>query len=121
MQPSPDAAALLSTIAELLDDELLAAVPGPLQHKTRVAANLCRILEREWTTGEAAAASERARLAELLDRPDLDAAALRAELCTRVRDGRPEATSVDVWEVLVACCRDDLAIVKPGHDDWEGR
>ena len=47
MQYVPTAANFLETMADLLDNELLPALPPSLQHKARVAANVCRILERQ--------------------------------------------------------------------------
>ena len=51
MLDRPNASELLETIAELLGDEVLPATSGLLQHKVRVAANLCRILDREARLG----------------------------------------------------------------------
>jgi hypothetical protein len=124
MQYEPSAAELLAAIAELLEDEVLPAVPASLTHKARVAANLARILEREETLGPAAAARERERLAALVGDDDAqggdDVVALAARLAERVRTDDDPDFSLRAWEALVAICRDDLAIAKPGHDAWEG-
>jgi hypothetical protein len=119
LQYRPTAAELLSTIADLLDHELLPALPAELQHKARVAANLARILEREEVLGADAEGRERARLTELLGH-DGDALALNTELVDRLRAGADPAFERAAWEALVAVGRDDLAIAKPGHDGWEG-
>lgn len=116
MQPRPTAAELLSTIADLLDDELLPALPAHLQHKARVAANLARILERESTSAPAAAERERAAIAGLLGL----GGATEADLAERLRAADDPALERAAWDVLVAVARDDLAIAKPGHDAWEG-
>lgn len=111
----PTDAELLAAIAGLLEDEVLPAVPPELQHKVRVAANLTRILERQQGVEAAAAAREREALAGLLGTTDtLDN--LRRELDRRL----PELDPQQVWEVLVATARDDLAAAKPGYDKWQG-
>ncbi|MFI6865997.1 DUF6285 domain-containing protein [Nocardia sp. NPDC050406] len=97
MQNRPSAADLLESLAELLEDTLLPALPPELQHRARVGANLARILGREWTLGPAAAQRE-------------------SELLAAVRDGDERA----LWEALTEVVRADLAIAKPGYDSWEG-
>jgi hypothetical protein len=126
MQYQPSAEDLLAAIAELLEDELLPALPDALQHRCRVAANLARILERQERLGPEAAARERERLRALLGGEDDDedggdgAAGLSARLARRIRaDDDPEFQR-RAWDALVAIARDDLAIAKPGHDAWEG-
>jgi hypothetical protein len=120
VQYRPTAAELLATLAQLLDDELLPSLPESLQHKTRVAANLCRILEREARLAPDAGRREHDLLAGLLGR-DGDVSELAAHLATRLRTGAEPAFEARAWEVLVAVARDDLAIAKPGHDSWEGQ
>lgn len=97
MQYRPSARELLDDLAELLDETLLPALPPELRHRARVGANLARILARETALGPAAADRERA-----------------ARAAVPAGDERAE------WEALVAICRDDLAIAKPGYDAWEG-
>jgi Domain of unknown function (DUF6285) len=124
MQYQPSAAELLAAVAELLEDDLLPAVPDALKHRTRVAANLARILEREEALGPDAAGRERERLAALVGGDDdagADVVGLARELARRVRADDDPGFQRDAWEALVAICRDDLAIAKPGHDAWEGR
>jgi len=120
MQYRPTAEELLTSIAELLEDELLPVLPEELKHKCRVAANLARILEREERLGPGAAAREHDRLVGVLG-SDGDVAVLAAELAQRVRSDDDPAFQKRAWESLVATARDDLAIAKPGHDSWEGR
>jgi hypothetical protein len=120
MQYRPTAEELLSAIAELLDDELLPALPEALKHKCRVAANLARILEREERLGTAAAAYEHDRLASLLG-SEGDVSTLSVKLAERLRADDDPVFQAQAWESLVAVARDDLAIAKPGHDSWEGR
>jgi hypothetical protein len=50
---------VLDCIAGLLEDDVLPAVTGGLQHQVRVAANLSRILQREVELGPAAAERKR--------------------------------------------------------------
>jgi hypothetical protein len=92
VQNRPTAAELLESLAELLEDTLLPALPPDLQHRARVGANLARIL-----VGPAAAAREQ-------------------ELLAAVPVGDDDA----LWQALTEVVRADLAIAKPGYDSWEG-
>lgn len=121
MQYQPSAGELLTEIAALLEDELLAAVPDALKHKCRVAANLARILERQEALGRAAAAQERERLVALVGRDGgEDTIELSRQLARRIRSDDDPEFERSAWGALVAICREDLAIAKPGHDAWEG-
>jgi hypothetical protein len=129
MQYQPSVEDLLAAIAELLEDELLPALPDALKHRCRVAANLARILERQERLGPGAADRERERLRALLGGEDEDdgdhdgdggAAALSARLARRIRADDDPQFQRRAWDALVAIARDDLAIAKPGHDAWEG-
>jgi hypothetical protein len=120
VQYQPSAEELLSAIAELLEAELLPALPDALKHKCRVAANLARILERQERLGPEASARERDRLAALLGH-DGDVAELSRELAQRIEADDAPAFQRRAWDTLVAIARDDLAIAKPGHDSWEGQ
>ncbi|WP_039799924.1 DUF6285 domain-containing protein [Nocardia araoensis] len=95
MQNRPSAAELLDSLAELLEETLLPALPAGLQHKARVGANLARIVRREIESGPAAAERER-------------------ELLAAVAEGDDE----QLWAALVSVVRADLAIAKPGYDEW---
>ncbi len=119
MQYRPTTAELLAAVADLLETDVLAAVPADLQHKVRVAANLARVLEREARLEADSLAHERELLTELLGHagPVDD---LRDELARRLRAGSDETFERAAWTALVAVARDDLAIAKPGHDQWEG-
>lgn len=97
MQNRPTAAELLETLAELLADTLMPALPPDLKHRARVGANLARILAREVEPGPDAARRER-------------------ELPAAVPEGDDEA----LWRALTDVVRADLAIAKPGYDRWEG-
>jgi hypothetical protein len=126
MQPRPTAAELLATVAELLDQHVVAALDGPLQHQARVAASLVAIVERELRLAPAADERERAALVGLLDGTDRDRGedlvALRRRFAEALRLGLADDGAMDrqVWQVLMDGVRADLAVVKPGHDDWSG-
>jgi hypothetical protein len=122
MQYEPSAEQLLAAIAELLEDEVLAAVPDALKHKCRVAGNLARILERQEALGPAGGAGERERLAALVggNVGDAHAIELSRRLAQRIKTDDDPDFQRSAWDALVAICREDLAIAKPGHDAWEG-
>ena len=122
MQQPPTAAELLSAVVEVLTDEVVPALTGPVQHNARVAANLVAIVERELRLGGDAATRERAAIAALLGDRTSDLATLRARLAAELRSGMAddETTDAIVWRTLMAAVRDDLAIAKPGHDAWDG-
>lgn len=119
MKYRPDDAELLDAVAGLLETQVMAAVPPALQHQVRVAANLARILERQQALEPEARERERGRLSALLGHEG-DLEALRAELDTRIRDDDPNLDPGELWDLLVATGRDDLATAKPGYDAWEG-
>jgi hypothetical protein len=119
MQYEPSAAELLAAIAELLDDELMPALPDALKHKCRVAGNLARILEREQRLGPDSSGRERERLRALVGDSG-DARELSRRLAERIKTDDDPAFQQRAWDALVAIARDDLAIAKPGHDAWEG-
>jgi Domain of unknown function (DUF6285) len=124
VQQPPTAAELLSTVVEVLTDDVVPALTGPVQHHARVAANLVAIVERELRLGGDAATRERAAIAALLDSDDgtSDVATLRARLAAALRSGMADDETIDenVWRTLMAVVRDDLSIAKPGHDAWDG-
>jgi hypothetical protein len=124
VQQPPTAAELLATVVEVLTDEVVPALTGPVQHHARVAANLVAIVERELRLGGDAATRERAAIAALLDSDDgtSDVTMLRARLAAALRSGMADDETIDenVWRTLMAVVRDDLSIAKPGHDAWDG-
>jgi len=129
VQQPPTAAELLATVMEVLSDDVVPALSGPVQHNARVAANLVAIVERELRLGGDAATREQAAIATLLDEVsgdttnrDLDLATLREKLAAELRRGLAddEVTDERVWHALMAVVRDDLTIAKPGHDAWDG-
>lgn len=122
MNDRPTAAELLETIAEVLEREVLPATEGSLQHRVRVAGNLCRILEREFRLGSEVEAGERARLCILLGMEDtaaIDVADLNRRLVERLDARADPEFERAAWRVLVASTRDKLRIAKPGHDEYD--
>ena len=120
MQQRPTAAELLADISSLLT-EVVDIVPDAVRHRVRVAANLSGIVERELRLGPEAAEAERARLASLLDAPEtVDLPSLRAQLVDRLNASEPltATESEAIYDVLLATVRDDLAISKPGYEQW---
>ena len=115
MQDRPTAAELLAEIADVLEGDVLHALTGTLQHSVRVAGNLARIVQRELEFGPAADEREHAALVALLGH-DGTIDELNAEFASRSRAGElgPEA-----WPVLGAVAKDQVAIVKPGHDNYD--
>jgi hypothetical protein len=132
VQQPPTAAELLATVMEVLGDDVVPALAGPVQHNARVAANLVAIVERELRLGGDAATREHATIAALLDDVDdgddgdthsnLDLVALRVKLASELRRGLADDEVINerVWNTLMAVVRDDLTIAKPGHDAWDG-
>jgi hypothetical protein len=126
VQPSPSAADLLAVVAEVLADDVVPALQGSTQHHARVAASLVAIVERELRLGPLTAAAERQALIGLLPAGAGTAGVATAELRERaaaaLRTGLADdpAAEPEVWEALMGMVRAELAIAKPGHDEWEG-
>jgi len=126
MSSPPNADELLEAIGELLETDVMPAVPGDLQHRVRVAANLVQILRREWRLGPEQDALEHAALRDLVgpDRStaDMSTGELLAALDGLLKEDAATPADIDVqaWHVLVAVVQGELAIVKPGHDQWQG-
>jgi len=121
MQDRPTASELLGAIAELLEGQVLAATQGPLQHQVRVAANLCRILEREARLGAAQDEREAELLAGALGEAAAgrDTLALSGALAARLDAGHDPALERRAFRALVEIVRGKLAVAKPGHDAWD--
>ena len=117
MLDRPTSSELLATIAELLNDEVLPAVDGLLKHKVRVAANLCRIVEREAATGRQLEEREIELLAELTE-AEGSAGELSALLCERLAEGDGELER-RAFPALLEIVRGKLSINKPGHDEYD--
>lgn len=129
MQHPPTAADLLATVAEVLNDEIVPALTGPVQHHARVAASIVAIIERELRHGPAGAVREAQLLGEIFaldpaagQMPD-DIDELRGVVTHQLRAGLADTPAVHaaVWARLREIVQADLAIAKPGYDSWEGR
>lgn len=131
MQDRPDARELLATLGDYLEGELLPALEGPLNYRTRVALNLCRILERETRLGSSYLLRERERLCRLLGLglEDLlpgslhdQVEDLNQQLANELAAGTlPAGFEASAWDTLMATTREKLAIVRPGYDNYEAR
>lgn len=120
MHLPPSADQLLDIVAEVLEEQVMAAVPPALQHQVRVAANLSRIVQREFLLGPEAEKAETEALSALVGSTGT-VPELRAEAVERIRSADTgDDFERAAWDAAVAICRRELAIVKPGHDSWEG-
>jgi hypothetical protein len=131
MQHPPTASQLLTAVAELLNDEILSALSGPVQHKARVAASLVGIIEREIRLGPATRVEEHRLLGEILELtgqgspmdPLISDPDLRlSRVAKALREGAASDPEIhaEVWERLMRIVRADLVIAKPGYDSWDG-
>lgn len=116
MLDRPDAETLLRGMAATLSDDVLPTTSGPAKHAVRVVANLCRILEREFSLGANQSEATRAALAELLDR-DGTLPELVEELDRRLRDDASADDDFDARarEVVLADVERRLEIDRPGY------
>jgi hypothetical protein len=118
MQERPDAAELLATVADFLEQELLPSLEGPASYRTRVAVNLLKILEREQRLGPAALERECELLSKLLGVGDVsDPFELNRRLAAAIDAGA--VSHEDAWPVLMEMARGKLAISRPGYDSYD--
>ncbi len=119
MQDRPTAEELLADIAALLDDEVLPVLDGGVQHHVRVAANLCRVVEREVRLGPALAAEEEELLRALLPAApaSADITELHRRLAAAIRAG--EVDDEAARAALLTITRGKLAVNKPGYGDFD--
>ncbi|WP_040492763.1 DUF6285 domain-containing protein [Ilumatobacter nonamiensis] len=122
MQNEPEAADILAVVAEVLAQEIVPQLSGSAQHHARVAANLLTIVERELLLAGENDRVELQHLAEIVgdECPD-DLRRARRAVSTSLRTGFADEPRrfAEVWGSLVDAVRNDLAIAKPGYDDWE--
>jgi hypothetical protein len=122
VQDAPDASRLLGAVADLLEQSIVPRTDPALQHQVRVAANLCRIVQREVSLDGGADTAARGRLAALLGH-DGPSEALWRELASRL--GADDDTGIGVEDeasvhaALLAIVRDKLAVAKPGYDTFD--
>ncbi len=126
MQDRPTAAELLATVATYLEEELMPVLEGPLAYRTRVAANLVGMLEREVALGQASLTREREAVAALLGVAaptdgtlEAQVAELNRRLVAAIDAGR--VTHAQAWPVLMDSARAKLAIIRPGYDAYDAR
>ena len=119
MQDRPTTTELLTDIADLLADEVVPALQGGTQHHVRVAANLCRIVEREVRLGPALDVEEERLLRELLPdaEPSDDIPALHARLIDAIRAGTVDDERCRQVLLTITCGK--LSVVKPGYDGFD--
>jgi hypothetical protein len=125
VQPRPTATEILRDVSSLLDEVLVPALSGPAQHQARVAASLVGIVGRELAMAATHDAAEADAWRGVLgaDAPaGDDLVTLRTAVADALRGGLADDPSeaARIWPVLMASTKADLAIVKPGHDGWDG-
>ena len=113
MQDRPTATELLQAVADSLDGEVLPVVDFTVQHKVRVAANICRIVIRQLELSADVDHREHDALAATLHR-DGSLAELNTAYAERLRhadaDELPEAV-----DLLIDAVAGKLTINKPGY------
>jgi hypothetical protein len=114
MQDRPNAAEILDAVATLLTDNIMPELDGQKRFHVRVAANLLRILQREWTFEGEHRDADRAALATLLD-SDASLEDLAAELVEQIRDGDVDDREPEVLEVLRGIAYRKLSITNPRY------
>jgi hypothetical protein len=114
MQDPPNSGQLLHAVAALLTDEVMPDLDGRKRFHVRVAANLLRILEREWAFEAVHREHDREALAGLLGR-DAPLESLSDELVAQIRDGRVDDREADVLTVLRGIVRRKLSINNPRY------
>jgi hypothetical protein len=105
---APDAADLVSTVAELLHGEVLDAVPPDLRWQVRIAANVLDIVARELHEDPAVATAYEEGLAAL-------GFADETALCRAIRDGDIAYDDPDLRRWVTAAVAAKLAVAKPGY------
>jgi len=133
MHDRPTAIELLEAVQHFLETDVVPALQGPKKFHARVAANLMKVLAREWQTEEGHARAEWESLSRLLgDDPSVPAHRddLRREmkvrtesLSERIRNGEADA---DPWRAAVLqhlrlVVRQKLEVANPGMLSEETR
>ena len=114
MLDGPHGPELVQTVARLLRDTLRPQLPPEAAFQARVAANALELAVREWQQAPAAEAAAQARLQALLGQ-DGPPAALEAELCRRIADGRLRSDDPALQAHLWAGTLQRLAIDQPSY------
>ena len=119
MQDRPDAWELLDAVAELFEETLMPATEGGVRHQARVAANLCRIVQRELEMGDELERREVELLREVLGAdPSAPIAELNLDLTNRLLAG-DEDLERRAWPALLEIVRGKLSVAKPGYTDYD--
>jgi hypothetical protein len=116
LQDRPTAVELLDAVAGFLEQDAAPALDARLRFHARVAANVLRILQREWELGPAQAERQRALLAGLLGH-DGEPRELWAELAGAIRAGGLDERRADVLAVLREITAQKLAIANPRYTE----
>jgi len=105
---APDAVALLESVREFLQGDVLAETTGRVQFHTRVAANVVAMVERELRLGPGQAARHAEGLGRLGFADD-------AGLAAAIRDGALDAHLAEVAAFVRATVVDKLEVANPRH------
>jgi hypothetical protein len=116
LQDRPTAVELLDAVAGFLEQDAMPSLDARLRFHARVAANVLRILAREWELGPAQTARQQALLAGLLGH-DGEPPELWVELGGAIRDGALDERRADVLAVLREITAQKLAIANPGYTE----
>jgi len=116
LQDRPTAVELLDAVAGFLERDAAPGLDARLRFHARVAANVLRIVGREWELGPAQAGRQRALLAGLLGR-DGEPAELWAELARAIRAGALDERRPELLAVLREITALKLAIANPGYTE----
>ncbi len=115
MQDRPTAPELLDSVAEYLFAELRPEVPREQRFKVLVAANVCSVVAREISAGEAPDEADLALFGELLGKEVGDARSAAAELSERIRLGEFDDRIEEIAPRLEEHVRRKLDIARPGY------
>jgi len=116
LQDRPTAVELLDAVAGFLERDAAPALDARLRFHARVAANVLRIVQREWELGPGQAERQRALLAGLLGQ-DGEAPELWTELARAIRAGTLDERRADVLAALREITAQKLAIANPGYTE----
>jgi hypothetical protein len=114
LQDRPTAPELLDAVATLLTDDIMPALDHRKRFHVRVAANLLRILEREWTLDAEYIAIDRAVMSALLG-VEGSSDELREKLAMEIRSGDIRGREAEFLDALRGITRRKLSITNPGY------
>ena len=114
MQDRPTAPELLDAVAGFLDQDVAPLLDARLRFHARVAANVLRIVQREWELGPSQLASQQELVARLLGRNG-EPAELWAELAREIRGGAFDDRQDELLSVLRSITGQKLAIANPRY------